>query len=145
MTLLGIDHLQIEVPMGSEAAARAFYVDLLGLEEIPRPPAGAGRSFLWVRLGDQQIHFRCGTDFRPAALAHPGILVDGIDALAERLTAAGHAITRADAVGEGRFHLRDPFGNRLEFIAAKKASAASAGRKTVAPRNAMSAASRDCR
>ncbi len=124
MTLLGIDHIQIEVPEGSEAAARAFYVDLLGLEEILRPRAGAGRSFLWVQLGDQQIHFRCGADFRPAALAHPGILVDDIDALAERLTAAGQTITRADAIDEGRFHLRDPFGNRLEFIAAKTGSMA---------------------
>lgn len=121
--LLGIDHVQIEVPEGGEAAARAFYVDLLGLEEIPRPRAGAGRSFLWVRLGDQQIHFRCGADFRPATLAHPGILVDDVDVLAERLTAAGHAVTHADAVGDGRFHLRDPFGNRLEFIAAKTRSA----------------------
>lgn len=119
MTLLAIDHIQIEVPEGGEAAARAFYVDLLGLEEMPRPRTGAGRSFLWVKLGDQQIHFRCGADFRPATLAHPGILVDDIDGLAERLSEAGHAITRADAVGEGRFHLRDPFGNRLEFVGLK--------------------------
>jgi catechol 2,3-dioxygenase-like lactoylglutathione lyase family enzyme len=122
--LLGIDHIQIEVPEGGEAAARGFYVDLLGLEEIPRPRMGAGRSFLWVRLGDQQIHFRCGADFRPAARAHPGILVDDVDALAERLTAAGYSVTRADAVGEGRVHLRDPFGNRLEFIEAKAAGKA---------------------
>ncbi len=120
MTVLGIDHIQIEVPEGGEDVGRAFYVGLLGLEEIPRPREGAGRSFLWVRLGDQQIHFRCGADFRPAALAHPGFLVDDIDALAARLTAAGQDITRADSIAEGRFHMRDPFGNRLEFIAASE-------------------------
>lgn len=119
MTMLGIDHIQIEVPEGGEDAARAFYVDLLGLEEIARPRAGAGRSFLWVKLGDQQVHFRCGAGFQPAELAHPGILVSDADALAERLGAAGHAVTRADAINGGRFHLRDPFGNRLEFIDAR--------------------------
>lgn len=118
MSFVGIDHVQIEVPEGGEEAARAFYVDLLGLEEIPRPRAGAGRSFLWVRLGRQQIHFRCGADHRPAALAHPGLLVSDSDALAEKLVAAGQEVTRADAIGAGRFHMRDPFGNRLEFIEA---------------------------
>lgn len=119
MTFLGIDHIQIEVPEGGEDAARGFYVDLLGLEEIPRPRENAGRSFLWVRLGEQEVHFRCGAGFRPAALAHPGILVDDIGGLADRLTAAGQEITRADSIAEDRFHMRDPFGNRLEFIAAK--------------------------
>jgi catechol 2,3-dioxygenase-like lactoylglutathione lyase family enzyme len=119
MSILGIDHIQIEVPEGVEDACRDFYVGVLGLEEIDRLREAAGRSFLWVRLGDQQIHFRCGADFRPAALAHPGFLVSGIDGLATRLTAAGYEVTRADSVAEGRFHVRDPFGNRLEFIEAK--------------------------
>jgi hypothetical protein len=66
-----------------------------------------------------RFHFRCGADFRPAALAHPGFLVSDIDGLATRLTAAGYEVTRADSVAEGRFHVRDPFGNRLEFIEAK--------------------------
>ena len=118
MTILGIDHIQIEVPEGGEATARDFYVGLLGLAETPRPRTGAGRSFLWVRLGDQQVHFRCSADFRPAALAHPGFLVSDVEALAGRLTDAGHTITRADAVAENRFHMRDPFGNRLEFVGA---------------------------
>jgi catechol 2,3-dioxygenase-like lactoylglutathione lyase family enzyme len=119
MSILGIDHIQIEVPEGVEDACRDFYVGVLGLEEIDRLREAAGRSFLWVRLGDQQIHFRCGADFRPAALAHPGFLVSDIDGLATRLTAAGYEVTRADSVAEGRFHVRDPFGNRLEFIEAK--------------------------
>lgn len=121
MRIVGIDHIQIEVPEQAEAACRAFYVDLLGLEEISRLREAAGRSFLWVRLGGQQIHFRCGADFHPAKLAHPGLLVSDLDALAERLTSAGYDVTRANAVAEGRFHCRDPFGNRLEFIEAKPA------------------------
>ncbi|KAB2877134.1 MAG: glyoxalase [Bauldia sp.] len=124
----GIDHVQIAVPEGGERACRDFYVGLLGLAEVERPFEAADRSFLWVRLGDQQIHFRCDAEFRPARLAHPGVLVDGLEALADRLAAAGHETTRADAVGPGRFHLRDPFGNRIEFLEA--GSAAGAGRES---------------
>lgn len=120
MTLLGIDHIQIEVPVGTEEVTRAFYVDLLGLEEVPRPREAVGRSFLWVRVGAQQIHFRCGADFRPAALAHPAFVVDDIDGLAGELADAGCEVTRADSIAEGRFHVRDPFGNRLEFIGVTK-------------------------
>lgn len=31
------DHLQVAMPRGEEAAARAFYGSLLGLEEIAKP------------------------------------------------------------------------------------------------------------
>ena len=121
-TFAGIDHVQIVVPEGCEQACRDFYVGLLGFDEIARPAATEGRSFLWVGVGGQQIHFRCDGEFRPARLAHPGILVDGLDALAARLAAAGHPVTRADAIGPGRFHMRDPFGNRIEFLEAGRVS-----------------------
>jgi catechol 2,3-dioxygenase-like lactoylglutathione lyase family enzyme len=54
--IIALDHVQIAVPPDSEAAARAFYLDLLGFREIERPVTGAGRSFLWVAAGDQQMH-----------------------------------------------------------------------------------------
>jgi catechol 2,3-dioxygenase-like lactoylglutathione lyase family enzyme len=114
--IIALDHVQIAVPPDSEAAARAFYLDLLGFREIERPVTGAGRSFLWVAAGDQQMHFRPDSEFRPAQFAHPGFLVHGLADLAARLEAAGHAVTTEQSVGPGRFHVRDPFGNRLEFI-----------------------------
>ena len=114
--ILAIDHVQIAVPPDSEAAARAFYLDLLGFREVERPATGAGRSFLWVAAGNQQVHFRPDPEFRPAQFAHPGFVVRGLASLAARLEAAGHAVTTEQSVGAGRFHVRDPFGNRLEFI-----------------------------
>jgi catechol 2,3-dioxygenase-like lactoylglutathione lyase family enzyme len=116
MSIVGIDHVQIGVPVGRDAECRAFYVDVLGLTEIPRPAAGAGRSILWVRAGGQEIHFRPDPDFAAAKFAHPGLLVDNIDALAERVSAAGFEVSREQSIGPGRFHTRDPFGNRLEFL-----------------------------
>ena len=111
-----IDHVQLAVPVGREEECRAFYVGLLGLSEIPRPVEGAGRAILWVRVGGQEIHFRPDPDFAPGAFAHPGLLVSDVDALAERLTSAGYEVNRQQSVGPGRFHTRDPFGNRLEFV-----------------------------
>jgi hypothetical protein len=117
-TVVGIEHIQLAVPPDSEAVCRAFYLDTLGLAEVPHPSAAAGRSFLWVQLGANQIHFRPDPEFRPAQFAHPGILVRGVDALAMRLKAAGYAVTTEQSIGPHRFHVRDPFGNRLEFIEA---------------------------
>ena len=112
----GIDHVQIAVPEGSEQRCRDFYLGIIEMIEIPRPEHGAGRSFLWVRVGEQEIHFRPDPTFEPARFAHPGFLVGNAEALAARLEKAGYEVTREQAVGPGRFHTRDPFGNRLEFI-----------------------------
>jgi hypothetical protein len=41
-----------------------------------------------------------------------------IDALAERLAAAGFAPRWDDALGVRRFYVADPWGNRIELLAA---------------------------
>jgi catechol 2,3-dioxygenase-like lactoylglutathione lyase family enzyme len=117
-TILAIDHVQIAVPVGVEQACRDFYLGVLGLTEIPRPEVGAGRSFLWARAGSQEVHFRPDPDFAPAQFAHPGFAVSDVEALASRVAAAGFDVSRQQSVGPGRFHTRDPFGNRLEFLQA---------------------------
>ncbi|MGB2603334.1 MAG: hypothetical protein WBC78_07050 [Candidatus Sulfotelmatobacter sp.] len=33
-----IDHVQLAMPPGEEQKARAFYADLLGMTELPKPP-----------------------------------------------------------------------------------------------------------
>ena len=124
--VVGIDHVQLAVPVGVEEVCRDFYVGVLGFAEIARPVRGAGRSVLWVAAGGQQVHFRPDPDFRPARFAHPGFLVADLAALAARLEAAGYRTATDQAVGPGRFHVRDPFGNRLEFIEASSAGGASA-------------------
>ena len=64
-----------------------------------------------------QIHCGVDPDFRPALKAHPAILVGDIDALSQRLEAAGHAVTWDDELeATRRLFTADPFGNRLEFI-----------------------------
>ena len=116
-TMLRLDHVQLAIPAGAEAACRAFYVGVLGMTELQKPPELANRGGLWVRSGDVEIHLGVEADFRPARKAHPGIVVADIEALAARLQAAGHATAWDEAIpGVRRFFAADPLGNRLEFI-----------------------------
>jgi hypothetical protein len=36
-----LEHVQLAVPAGGEALARAFYRDVLGIPEIPKPSSAA--------------------------------------------------------------------------------------------------------
>ena len=112
-----LDHVQIAIPAGAEAACRGFYVGVLGMMELQKPPELARRGGIWVRSGAVEIHLGVEAEFRPARKAHPGIVVADIDALAARLAAAGNAPLWDDAIpGVRRFFAADPLGNRLEFI-----------------------------
>ena len=118
MELRGIDHVQIVGPPGCEPAARSFYGDLLGLREIPKPPALAARGGVWFQLGDQELHVGVEPEFRPALKAHPAFRCADPDALARALEQAGLPVTwDRHLPGVRRFYTADPFGNRLEFMA----------------------------
>ncbi len=122
MTIIGLDHVQLAAPSGCESEARRFYGVLLGLEEVGKPPALAGRGGVWFVLhAGQQVHIGVEAEFAPARKAHPGFAVsaDQLDALLGRLRDAGVEVDLDDGLsmpGVRRFHAHDPFGNRLEFI-----------------------------
>jgi catechol 2,3-dioxygenase-like lactoylglutathione lyase family enzyme len=116
VTVLGIDHVQVAAPPGCEAEARAFYGDLLGLEELPKPDALRARGGVWFRAGGQELHVGVEEPFSPARKAHPGLLVDDLELLEARLAAAGVRLERDTSLaGAVRGHVADPFGNRLEL------------------------------
>jgi len=113
-----IDHVQLAAPPGSEAEARRFYVDLLGMEEIPKPAQLAGRGGVWFASGEVQIHIGIEEDFRQARKAHPALRCTDYDGLVKKLRAAGVEVREAqDIPGVRRAHIHDPFGNRIEVIA----------------------------
>lgn len=114
---LGLHHVQLAMPVGQEAAARAFWVDVLGLVEVRKPPELAARGGLWVRGDGVEIHLGVEPDFRPASRAHPGLEAADLDGVARRLEASGVAVRWDDSFpGHRRFYAADPFGNRLEFL-----------------------------
>lgn len=115
--LVGLHHVQLAVPSGSEARCRAFWGGVLGMAEVAKAPALAARGGCWFRTGDLEVHLGVEEPFAPAAKAHPGILVRDVRALAARLEAAGTAVTwDGDFPGHDRCYAADPFGNRLEFL-----------------------------
>lgn len=117
-SVVGLDHVQLAIPPGTEDACRAFYVGLLGMTELVKPPLLQARGGLWVKGGDAEIHLGVEPEFRPAKKAHPALRIAGLDRLAERLMAAGYDLTWDDTIaGARRFFTHDPNGNRMEFIA----------------------------
>jgi catechol 2,3-dioxygenase-like lactoylglutathione lyase family enzyme len=108
-----LDHVQVAAPPGCEDDARAFYRDLLGLTEVEKPEPLRGRGGVWF----EQLHVGVEDDFAPARKAHPALRVEDIDALAERLAAAGRRVDWDDALpGVRRFYTADPWGNRVEIL-----------------------------
>ncbi len=116
--VLGLHHVQLAMPPGGEAGARAFYGDLLGLEELPKPDQLKPRGGCWFRGAGVEIHLGVEDPFAPARKAHPALLVDDFDGLEARLREAGHEVaTDVPLEGFRRFHTSDPFGNRIELLA----------------------------
>ncbi len=114
-----LDHVQIAIPRDGETLARDFWIGLVGMEEIAKPEALRPRGGLWLRRGEAELHLGIEEPFAPARKAHPCFAVAGLDALADRLRAAGHPVRPDDAIpGRARFFTEDPFGNRVEFVAA---------------------------
>ncbi len=66
----------------------AFYCGVLGWVELAKPRSAEARGGLWLRRADE-VHLGVEADFRPARKAHPAFAVDDLDALADRLKAAG--------------------------------------------------------
>lgn len=120
MLIKGLHHAQITIPREAEEQARRFYCGLLGLPEIEKPDALKGRGGFWLQVGNRQVHV--GTEDgveRQTTKAHLAYEVDDVRAWQAHLQE--HDIAILDGVpipGYDRFEIRDPFGNRIEFIQA---------------------------
>jgi trans-aconitate 2-methyltransferase len=114
----GLDHAQLAMPVGLEAEARAFYCGVLGLVEVPKPPALAVRGGCWFNGHRAEVHLGCEADFRPATKAHVGLTVTDLDDMAACVHAGGHRVTWDEELSpRRRFFTDDPFGNRIEILA----------------------------
>jgi catechol 2,3-dioxygenase-like lactoylglutathione lyase family enzyme len=108
--------VQLAIPVGAEDVARSFYVGVLGLAEVPKPPLLAVRGGAWFVAGATVLHVGVEADFVPARKAHPALRYAGLRALVER---TGIEARWSDEIpGTVRCHVDDPFGNRIELIEA---------------------------
>ena len=120
---VAIDHVQLGMPPGGEAAARAFYAGALGLEERTPPP---GLSGWWFGAGGVELHLNTEDGYRATRRVHPALRVRDLSRLAERCEAAGFPV-RWDAryPGRRRCFVADPFGNQIELVEFEPTIAAS--------------------
>lgn len=118
MKILSIDHVQIAMPAGEEEIARAFYMDILGFTEIPKPAVLLKRGGAWFQSENVQLHLGVESDFHPARKAHPAFIVDDLNAILEKVQLAGYEWDESQPPLDGykRTHVYDPFGNRIELM-----------------------------
>jgi extradiol dioxygenase family protein len=122
MSLLRLQHVALPFPGGDVATtdARRFYVETLGLRELPVADVMRATGVMWFAAGESEIHLfpePSGVAVNAESRRHPCVQVDDLDAYRERLTAAGvDTITAEPQIAERpRFFVIDPFGNALEF------------------------------
>lgn len=116
MTVLGLDHVTIKTPRVAET--RAFFADMLGLEEGWRPDLASRGSWLYAR-GVPVLHLVEVDAALPGegALEHFSFAVDDMDAALERLETRGipyRHIQSANDLGRQAF-FRDPNGVMIEL------------------------------
>ena len=118
MQIIRLHHAQITIPIGAESEAKAFYCGLLGLDEIPKPESLRSRGGFWLQVGDRQVHV--GVEERSPNFktkAHLAYEVDDITSWREALSKNAFEVIAGELIpGYNRFEIRDPFGNRVEFI-----------------------------
>jgi len=113
--------------------SRAFYVGVLGLEEVPRPPTFDFPGF-WVQIGDQQLHLIGEAEPGRTREVHPGyrrkevetgyanhlaIVVDDMETMVAGVIARGGEVVggpRARGDGVVQAYLTDPDGHVVELM-----------------------------
>jgi catechol 2,3-dioxygenase-like lactoylglutathione lyase family enzyme len=109
----GVHHVSLNVD-DVEACTR-FYVEVLGLEVLPRPDFGFPGT--WLSAGPQQIHLIHADDHEAPKGQHFAFRVEDLDAASRELREAGVEVSKAFEIpGVGRqAFLHDPAGNMIEL------------------------------
>ncbi len=116
MTRPRIQHVSVARPPGSDAQARAFFGEVLGLTEVLPPESLRHLNVIWFQLGNTELHLFVGPGPAPDSGQHLCIEVEDLPALRARVEGAGYATQGAEEIpGRPRFFCRDPFGNLMEF------------------------------
>jgi catechol 2,3-dioxygenase-like lactoylglutathione lyase family enzyme len=115
--IVGVNHVQVNVPTDALEAAREFYIGFLGLREISRPTT-FNSAGIWMNAGSFEFHIGTedGVD-RSKTRAHVAFEVNDLKKWRQKIESRGWKITPQPLIaGYDRFHFRDPFGNNVELI-----------------------------
>jgi catechol 2,3-dioxygenase-like lactoylglutathione lyase family enzyme len=114
ISVQAIDHVSVLITDLNRS--RAFYGDILGLKEIPRP-----RTFdfvvIWYELGNQHVHLLLKDRADAISPRHFALRVSDVQAARGHFKAHGIAMQETTPIpGADRFFVQDPDGNRIEII-----------------------------
>ena len=117
MKVIGINHAQVNVSLAELQKAREFYLNFMGMKEIPRPAVFKSEGF-WFHAGEFETHIGVEENVdRRSTRAHLAYEVDDVAAWRKKVETAGLPIKEQPKIpGFDRFHFRDPFGNNIELI-----------------------------
>lgn len=115
-----LQHVSVPRPPGSDAHRRtvAFYQDLLGLKEIPKPSTFTDIEVTWFQIADCELHVYAADQDEPPPYsgAHFCLVVEDLQAARDRLQTAGYGCSVPTEIpGRPRFNTRDPWGNQIEI------------------------------
>jgi catechol 2,3-dioxygenase-like lactoylglutathione lyase family enzyme len=117
MSIVGVNHVQVNVPSADLERARDFYISFLGMKEIGRPNTFKSKG-IWMHAGEFEMHIGVEDDVDRTTRAHVAYEVDDIGAWRKKVAGAGFATKDQPLIpGYDRFQFRDPFGNNIEIIA----------------------------
>ena len=113
MKLDGVHHVSLNVSDVDEAGR--FYVDVLGLEVLPRPDFPF--PGMWLRSQGQEIHLMGVEQHEAPTGQHFAFRVDDIEGAVEELRSKGVRVSNPSPLpgGARQAFLRDPSGNIIEI------------------------------
>ena len=118
-----LDHINLRVPLELLEPVRAFYIDLVGLHDGPRPPVASGSHGYWLYAGDAAVlHLSTGNAGGSVSqgngyFSHVAFACTNLAATRERLDAAG-ITARIQVLDEGhqvQIFVVDPAGITVEL------------------------------
>jgi len=120
LSIIGVNHVQVNVPSADLERAREFYIGFMGMKEIARPTTFKSNG-IWMHAGDFEMHIGLEDDVDRTTRAHVAYEVNDIAAWRKKVSAAGYPMKEQPLIpGYDRFQFRDPFGNNIEIIAKAK-------------------------
>lgn len=114
MKVTGIHHVSVVVSDMDRAAA--WYGEVLGLREVPRP-SNFVTPVRWFAMGDEQVHLIPMDQADTPSPRHFAIHVDDCASARREIARRGGAIRETVPVaGADRFFVQDPDGNNIEVL-----------------------------